>query len=315
MNISDLYNSYLQNKMTKHGYIQKAYKNQLKLFEFNQFLENSDIKEIRISENGILFTIASCIENKTIQMILDPSDSRFIPIEIFNFKKFEPDVAPFLYYIAKNSRNIFDIGANIGWYSLNFNLLQNVQAIHSFEAIPRTFNFLKTHLSINNATKIVANNVAVSNTLGEVEFYWTERETGSASMRNNQNRKKINKIICETITLDSYVESNNVPVDLIKCDVEGSELLVFEGGAHTIKQYTPVIFTEMLRKWSAKFDYHPNKIIDFMNNLNYDCFTVMNGIFTKVTSITESTVETNFFFMHTQNHSNMIRELTVGSNK
>jgi len=37
----------------------------------------------------------------------------------------------------------------------------------------------------------------------------------------------------------------------------------------TIKKYKPIIFTELLRKWSLKFDYHPNEIINILKSLSF----------------------------------------------
>ena len=310
MKIIDLYNKFLQKKITKEKYILESQKNKKKLFEFKEFLTNSQVNEIKINNEFIQFDISSCEKNKIITMNLDESDSRFIPYEIFNFKKFEPDVSGYLFYIAKKSNIIIDIGANIGWYSLNFNLINSVKEVHSFEAIPRTFNFLKEHLKINNAKKVKANNIALSNKKGNIDFFWTEKETGSASMKNNQNRKKINKIKCKTITLDQYAKNKLNKIDLIKCDVEGAELLVFQGAKNVLSEYKPAIFTEMLRKWSAKFNYHPNEIINLFKELGYACFSVNKLKFEEIKRITEKTTQTNFFFLHTSKHKSLIDKLT-----
>ena len=40
----------------------------------------------------------------------------------------------------------------------------------------------------------------------------------------------------------------------------------------TFKKFKPIIFTEMLRKWAAKFGYHPNDIINYFSNFGYNCF-------------------------------------------
>ncbi len=73
---------------------------------------------------------------------------------------------------------------------------------------------------------------------------------------------------------------------------------MFQGGLKAIKRDTPIVFSEMLRKWSAKFDYHPNEIISLLSDIGYDCFVVKNGGLEKFVSMDESTKETNFFFLH-----------------
>ena len=83
------------------------------------------------------------------------------------------------------------------------------------------------------------------------------------------------KISATVRTLDSVARKKGIRrLDFLKCDVEGGELLVFKGGLQTLQHHKPVIFCEMLRKWSAPFGYHPNDIITLLGELGYLCFTV-----------------------------------------
>ena len=144
--------------------------------------------------------------------------------------------------------------------------------IYSFEAIPRTYNILKSHIQLNNCKKALLINKAISNINEKKNFYWTKLETGSASMKNIQNRKEINKVNVEAITFDSYFWKKKIEVDFIKCDVEGSELLVFQGATKYLKDYKPIIFCELLRKWSKKFNYSPNEVINLICGYGYNCY-------------------------------------------
>jgi len=100
-------------------------------------------------------------------------------------------------------------------------------------------------------------------------------------------------------------------VDFIKCDVEGAELFVFRGAKETIATYKPIIFTEMLRKWAKKFDYHPNEIISLFNGLGYRCFSIRNGFLSELSYMDDSTVETNFFFLHKEKHMSQLQKLQM----
>jgi len=108
--------------------------------------------------------------------------------------------------------------------------------------------------------------------------------------------------------LDVFVKENNLHIDFIKCDVEGSELFVFKGGITTIERDQPIIFTELLRKWSAKFNYHPNEVINLLKNLGYRCFTVKRGKLIEFFTMTDTTLENTFFFLHEKKHGHLIAE-------
>ena len=67
-----------------------------------------------------------------------------------------------------------------------------------------------------------------------------------------------------------------IGVDFLKCDVEGAELKVFQGGLATITSDKPIVFSEILRKWSRKLGYNPNEIFSFFYDLQYRAFTAVD---------------------------------------
>jgi hypothetical protein len=98
-------------------------------------------------------------------------------------------------------------------------------------------------------------------------------------------------------------------VDFIKCDVEGAEKFVFEGAVEMLRRDRPIVYTEMLRKWAAKFDYHPNQIIKFFADLGYLCYVVNDGFLQELKIMDDTTIQTNFFFLHTVNHRQKIKAM------
>ena len=65
----------------------------------------------------------------------------------------------------------------------------------------------------------------------------------------------------------------------------------------------------MLRKWSAKFDYHPNDIIYLFSELGYLCFAYVGTELKKFDQIEEDTIPTNYFFLHNDKHKEVINNL------
>jgi FkbM family methyltransferase len=304
-----LYADFLSKKISKHEYITEIFKQHQSLFEYSKFLKDSDIESIKVTEKEIIAEVNGISK---IKMIVDTTDLRFVPIEIMNFKKFEPEFADLIFLFSKNSENIIDIGANIGWYSLNFNSLARVKTIHAFEPIPKTFNYLLKHIELNDAKKIIPNNLALSESNGEVEFLWHDGELGASSMVNIRELDNIKNIKCNTMKLDDYVEQKKINVDFIKIDVEGSELLVFKGAKNVLQDSQPIIFCEMLRMHAKKFNFHPNETILLLENYGYKCFSrSKNKKFEEIKEMTEETEETNYFFLHETKHLNQIKEILL----
>ena len=61
------------------------------------------------------------------------------------------------------------------------------------------------------------------------------------------------------------------PVDLIKIDVEGSELFVIQGAANTIDKYRPSVQVEIVPKQCQQYGYEPQALYDFFSDLDYVC--------------------------------------------
>ena len=111
--------------------------------------------------------------------------------------------------------------------------------------------------------------------------------------------------------LDDFVNEKKLRLDFIKCDVEGAELFVFQGGIRTIEQDKPIIYAELLRKWSAKFNYHPNELINLLRDLGYRCFTAKENKLVEFFNMDDHTIENTFFFIHPQNHEDLIEKYTI----
>ena len=204
---------------------------------------------------------------------------------------------------------VLDVGANIGYYTLSLcRQVKNVR-VHAFEPIPKTFALLQEHVRINRATGATLHHFGLSDREEIKTFYYYPEGSGNASSANLSPSASVETMTCQVKRLDDFVQSNGLHVDFIKCDVEGAELFVFRGAMATLKRDRPAVFTEMLRKWAAKFSYHPNDIIVLMKDLGYRCFCEHLGFLRPFSTMNEETVETNFFFLHPEKHGTKIQEL------
>lgn len=305
MNMQQLFDDFTNNKIDKVTYIDLMHQKHQILFEYLEYIKNTGIESISIDQNNVCF-VAKKYE---IKLLVDPHDKRFIPIEIFNFKATEAMENELIMQLVLHCRVIVDVGANIGWYTLNFGKISNIDKIFAFEPIPHTFDYLKKHLELNGIGNAEIFNIGLSNEIGEKDFFWTTEETGSSSMANIRERENIELVRCRLNTLDNFMSEREESIDFMKIDVEGAELFVIQGALSSISKFKPIIFSELLRKWSAKFSYHPNDVISLLKNEGYAVFVACDGKLRKIESITDDTVETNFFFLHGDKHLELINKL------
>ena len=110
-------------------------------------------------------------------------------------------------------------------------------------------------------------------------------------------------------TLDSILGTLGIEYcDLVKIDVEGGELQVIQGGMETITKFKPIIFAELMRKWSAAFSYSPNHVLAILQNLGYQCWGV-SEVLRKIKMFDESDQETNFLFVHDRQTEEVMEKL------
>ena len=274
------------------------------LTDFHENISKTPVQDITISKNGVVFSIN--VLEKFLKFYMDPQDIRETPKEVFNFNNYELDEISFLTKLIKDCQVIFDIGSNIGWYSIYLDKFNGGEKIHSFEPIPANFKKLNSNLELNNTTKVLANNIGLSDSNEFLEMYYNSSLTGATSIK--QNIDICDELIqCQFKKMDDYVLENNVnKIDFIKIDIEGAELLALKGGLHSIQKFLPILFLELLRKWSANFNYHPNDVINLLKDLGYSCYSIGKTLI-KIDSITDETLATNFYFFHDSKHKEALK--------
>jgi FkbM family methyltransferase len=294
--------------LDKPSFIQTMYaEHHAALFDYAGHLGHTNIRKIEIEDGRVIMTS----RDRGIRILCAPGDFRIAPVEMLNFMDYEKEDYSMVERLVGETDNFFDIGANIGWYSINIAAARRKARMYCFEPIPTTFAQLQANLQLNALAHVKSHNFGFSNQAGEFPFYYYPEGSGNASSANLTGRTDVQTVQCQVRTLDDYTAQTGIRVDFIKCDVEGAELLVFQGGAQTLARDKPVVFSEILRKWSAKFNYHPNDIFGLFAHLGYQAFTAHDQRLHRFYSMDEATLETNFFFLHADKHADSIRRLAA----
>jgi FkbM family methyltransferase len=292
-------------KIGKPEYIQEMHKLHSHLFEYAEFIRNTDIARIEITDGAVVMISRST----GVRVYCDAKDKRIPPVESLNFGQYERLEMEMVLRLVEPGFTVFDIGANIGWYSLNIARVIPDIRVMAFEPLPDTFEHLSRNVELNKANNVCAYNFGFSNEEKELTFYFCPDSSGSASAMNIGERSDARLVRCRVRRMDDFVEESGAGPDFIKCDVEGAELFVFQGGMESIRKHRPIILAEMLRKWSAKFNYSPNDIIDLLSGAGYKCYAIRNSKLAEFGRMDENTVETNFFFLHPDRHAAQIHAL------
>ena len=129
---------------------------------------------------------------------------------------------------------IFDVGANIGYYTLlAARAVGPSGCVYAFEPEPGNFGLLTRNVVENGFASVRLVHAAVSNREGTVRLHLDEANFGAHSLEAGSVRTSAGRSVeVETVRLDRFVEearSFEAGV-LVKVDVQGAEALVVEGG-------------------------------------------------------------------------------------
>jgi FkbM family methyltransferase len=298
---------HLAGEISKPEYIEKMYQmHHAQLFEYAKYLAQTDVNSIQIRDNAVVMTS----RKYGISMQCPEGDHRVAPIESLNFLSYEEKDTNMILKLVPKRAVVFDVGANMGWYSLLIARHVTDSQIHAFEPIPKTYSSLARNIELNHANNVTAHHFGLSSERKDITFYFYPEGSGNASSANLSERTDAELVTCHVERLDDFVRDNKLHVDFIKCDVEGAELFAFQGATETIQRDKPIVFTEMLRKWAAKFNYHPNEILSLFSSFGYKCFYAQENSLKELVEMTDETIETNFFFLHAKKHHHIINELS-----
>lgn len=182
---------------------------------------------------------------------------------------------------SKEKPVFIDIGANIGLISLYITRHIPTAQIYALEpGLLQRSLFGLTIAKNKLAEKIQLFPYAVSNVESLTTFVTFENDVdGIANGLFNTGRvpEKSIAIPVETITLDSFLKRYNInQVDIIKIDIEGAELLAFEGAKDTLINLRPVVYFELNQLNLKNYNHTAEQTILFLKNLGYKIYNLDN---------------------------------------
>jgi len=216
--------------------------------------------------------------------ILGESITFFVPNELIKWRldtffTKEPETLSWIDNFEKKNKIIFwDIGANIGLYSIYASLKHSDIQVTSFEPSTSNLRTLSRNISINNLDKkITISQLPLSNlsfetkTLNETNFLegYSQNTFGSEINFDGKKMKINNKYKILGTSVD-YLTSNNILnfPNYIKIDVDGIEHLIMKG---SIKTFTNEKLKSILVEINENYSEQYTEILKIMEKSGFRC--------------------------------------------
>ncbi|HEY9487330.1 MAG TPA: FkbM family methyltransferase, partial [Chryseosolibacter sp.] len=167
-----------------------------------------------------------------------------------------------------------DVGANIGFLTLQFANRCKKGIVYAFEPDSETFYKLTQNVNLNKFGNIQLFHTAIGSKSGTGELYrMYESNPGANRILSQKPAVSVRSETVRITTLDEYDSKGCFKtVDLIKIDVEGFELFVLEGARNLILQRRPILFIELVDQNLKLQSCSGQSVIDYLAELNYLIF-------------------------------------------
>lgn len=196
------------------------------------------------------------------------------------FGQYEYDEVQFLRTYINETSTCFDVGGNIGFFSMFFAQLASRGNVHVFEPIPLNAALIKTNLILNGFKNIHLNECAVGEKKDQVRFS-VSKDSAYSAIKDTGRKQEAESIQVPIISLEEYVQEHEIKqIDVMKVDVEGAEELVIDGAKDLLfnpKLRPKVILMELYEKNLVIFGSSISNILTKMERFGYHPYVIEAG--------------------------------------
>ncbi len=239
------------------------------------------LAEKKETENNIFVNIERLFDSDPVLRLPEFKGRFYIGVESDLFRRLAKDgdyesklVGVCERYLIRN-RDVLDIGANIGFYTVLFGkLINDNRKVLSVEPTPNALKRLYKNITENGITKKAGvYEGVVSDFVGDIEINTIEgREEYSsigAMVHPSVSNEVVIKIKVGSSTVDRLVEMRKLDPGFIKIDVEGAEYAVLKGMKGVLLKNKPIILSELSNPLLKKNGTSSQEVIGFIEGFGY----------------------------------------------
>lgn len=190
--------------------------------------------------------LATCYLNRRTSVILEHRGVRFLyrwglPLGVISVRYFEPHT--FRLLNMTHGTVFVDVGSSVGAYPLHF--ASHFRRVIALEPSREAFSVLNENIALNGIENVRTENRSAWNRSGTVRLYHARHMVNWSSTFESPDFD-----VVEAVRLDELLSNEN-KIDIVKVDVEGSELEVVQGGLEVLKR-TDRLIIEVRRETDVR---------------------------------------------------------------
>ncbi len=181
----------------------------------------------------------------------------------------------FLRHVLRPGSTFADIGANIGWFSLlAAECVGSSGQIYAFEPQQRIYEYLSRTVQANGLQDLIKTyDCALSDRAGTQKMVWDRHSANMGrawlASAGDETRSPLNEVALARF--DDLLP--DAPVNVMKIDTEGAELMVLLGAAAAIARFRPLVMLEIVPTLLQKVSQAlPEDLHSFFRKQDYRAF-------------------------------------------
>jgi len=208
-------------------------------------------------------------------MELHPPPDRIMNPVLIRDGVWEPTETALFSALLASCKTVFDIGANIGWYSLIAGkILEGTGRVVAFEPEPSIGAILERNILRNRLTNVEVVRAAVADRETSAFFVTSSDNVGDHHLVGGPSSESTTTVSMTSI--DAQWQRLGLAIDLIKIDTQGAELAIFRGmrALLSAQQRKPVIITEFWPQGLRRYGAEAAAFIDLIESWGYEAFVI-----------------------------------------
>jgi FkbM family methyltransferase len=194
---------------------------------------------------------------------------------------YEPDLVRFCKKYLVGTRDVLDIGANIGFYTVMFAKNLHGRRVVAVEPTQNALKRLRANITLNHVgDRVVVYEGVVTDKAEKVTMKVIPGKEEYSSIGVMEHPSIVQEEYVseevDSITVDDLVERFNIDPGFMKVDVEGGEHLVFSGAKKTLSISRPIILSELSDFLLTRNGGSSMEVVNLLRQYDYDVIDPLN---------------------------------------
>ncbi len=198
---------------------------------------------------------------------------------------YDPNVAVVINSLLPLKGVFIDVGANMGYLSMIASkTVGELGKVYALEPSKRDFLRLVDNINLNDLKNVYSYQLAVLDADKKLEMNIAGEERSALNTFGKEfgyrGIEKLGTEMVQAVTIDGFVDTESIEkVDLIKLDIEGSELLALKGARDTIEKFRPAIILGLNKEAFIANGYNVEDLKKLLQELRYKAYVLAESPF------------------------------------